>query len=353
MSWKEYHLTNKGIEDWLPWGALTHESVLHNKDDSMLGIIRYQRFCPRGEEAQRIALPAFRQGWCLWIEEQYAPTGTAGDEEACFLVLCWNPFYKRDAMVRNTMDGKPIPLDKAEEALAALLDSLAGSFPPSARASVLVYQEIIDYLTFSLTMGRKHAPMPDPPIDLDIQLTDGIDLDFSANHVRLAGETYLVLTLPAEIGSSGEAVRHLRTAFADAGIPFRHVQRLLLYDAKSAKKELQGYMGRWCPSRRYIKDMLQEGLLQSVNGLYNHQMIFLVPEDERGRVEAYLTQAIEAMRLPYIIEDFNAKDLWWGSLPGLFRAALFPPICGFSGLCDLLAQSGGREEETDVQTEPV
>ena len=44
MSWKEYQLDNKSIADWLPWGALTHESVMRNKDDSVLGVIRYRRF---------------------------------------------------------------------------------------------------------------------------------------------------------------------------------------------------------------------------------------------------------------------------------------------------------------------
>lgn len=39
----------------------------------------------------------------------------------------------------------------------------------------------------------------------------------------------------------------------------------------------------------------------------------------------------------YIVEDYNAKDLWWGSLPGLFRAATTPPICGFQALEELLA----------------
>ena len=67
MSWKEYDLSNKSIADWLPWLGLSHENVLRNKDDSVLGMIRYKRFREDGTKVQRIALPSFRQGWSIWF----------------------------------------------------------------------------------------------------------------------------------------------------------------------------------------------------------------------------------------------------------------------------------------------
>ena len=45
---------------------------------------------------------------------------------------------------------------------------------------------------------------------------------------------------------------------------------------------------------------------------------------------------MDARALPYVIEDYNAKDLWLGSLPGMFTAGLVPPLCGFAALEDLL-----------------
>ena len=55
------------------------------------------------------------------------------------------------------------------------------------------------------------------------------------------------------------------------------------------------------------------------------------------RTAEYLHHLMYARALPYVIEDYNAKDLWWGSLPGMFMAGLVPPICGFAALEDLLA----------------
>ena len=84
-SWKEYSLENKEVQDWVVWEALTHESVLRNKDDSVLGIIRYKPF--ERKDGAGISLPAFSQGWVMNIEEQHGEAG-----EACFLTLTWNPF---------------------------------------------------------------------------------------------------------------------------------------------------------------------------------------------------------------------------------------------------------------------
>ena len=178
MSWKEYQLTNAGIADWLPWGALTHESVMRNKDDSVLGVIRYRRFSPPwthllSEWKNPVYVPEFRRGWSIWLEEQHPTDG----EAACFLAVCWNPFCK-EGMATNGIDTEPQPLDAMEDILAQTLRRMAWSFPKEAEATVLSYQEIVDYLTFSLTLGRTHVAMPAVPVDLDVYLTAGIDLDF-------------------------------------------------------------------------------------------------------------------------------------------------------------------------------
>ena len=74
-------------------------------------------------------------------------------------------------------------------------------------------------------------------------------------------------------------------------------------------------------------------------------------------VSEYLHHLMHARALPYVIEDYNAKDLWWGSLPGMFTAGLVPPLCGFAALEDLLnveqpAQTDD-EEESEVPEEVI
>lgn len=53
--------------------------------------------------------------------------------------------------------------------------------------------------------------------------------------------------------------------------------------------------------------------------------------------------------MPFRIEDFNAKDFWWGSLPAIHTAAVLPPICGFDEIEDLLVtiRRGGDDDVPD------
>ena len=342
MSWKEYRLQNKRAAEHLSWGGITHPNILRCKDDSVLGIITYQPYSME-EETQRIALPSFQNGWSIWIEEQQERSGA----RRSYLTLSWMPFRGMDGKVKNTLTGEKIEIDALEVTLAGVLRALAASFPAEAEANLLAYQEIVDYLCFTLTMGERRMEMPDPPIDLDLYLTDRLPLNFAENHVRLGDEMFLLLSLPALFGAEGELYEELWQTFAHHGIPCRHTQRILLFGEKEAEKELRSYMGKWCPSRRYIKDLLTDGLLGQLNGYYTNEIILLISKDAFDVVAEYLHRLMSARALSYVVEDYNAKDLWWGSLPGMFKAGLVPPICGFATIEDLLAvtQPAAVEEE--------
>ena len=352
MSWKEYRLQNKRAAEHLSWGGITHPNILRCKDDSVLGIITYHPYKIE-EEAQRIAHPAFQNGWSLWAEEQQERSGV----RRSYLAVSWMPFRSMDGKVKNTLTGEKIRIDALEETLAVVLQTLVASFPAEAQAHLLSYQEIVDYLCFTLTMGERRMDMPDLPIDLDLYLTDRLPLNFTENHVRLGDEIFLLLSLPALHGAQADIYEELWQSLAGHSIPCRHTQRLLLFGEKEAEKELRSYTGKWCPSRRYIKDILTGGVLGRLNGYYTNEIILLIPKDAFDTVSEYLHHLMHARALPYVIEDYNAKDLWWGSLPGMFTAGLVPPLCGFAVLEDLLnveqpAQTDD-EEESEVPEEVI
>ena len=348
MTWKEYELTNRTIADWLPWSAITHENVMRCRDDgSVFGIIRYQPFRSLAGKQQRIALPSLGRGWCFWVEEQCA----SPDELSCYLTVFWNPFEKTDGMIRNAPDGEPVRLADMEEALAVFLHRLARSFPEEAEAKVLAYQEIIDVLVYTLAMNRARFEMPDPPVDLDAFLTQDLEFDFSQNRVRLNGEGFLVVSLPSVVGSSNRIIDELLQTLAGRGCPGRHVQRISLFDEAAAKKEMRKYTGRWCISRHYIKELLLKDAIGNLNGYYNHQLIFLLPEAESSRQIAFLEQKLTDAGLPFVLEDFNAKSFWWGSIPAIHTAAVCPPICCFDAIEELLVTTDGEEAAADVSDE--
>ena len=339
MTWKEYELTNQTLADWLPWSAITQEHVMRCRDDgSVFGIIQYRPFSKGERDHPRMELPSLGRGWCFWIEEQCA----VQDVLTCYLIIFWNPFEKSNGMIANAPTDMPVRWEDMEEELAHLLHQVARTFPQEAEARVLSYQGIVDVLSYMLTMGRASVTMPDPPVDLDVVLTQDLSYDFSSNRVRLDGDTYLVVSLPSVVGSSEPVIEELLRTFASRGCPGRHVQRLSLFDEAAAQKELQKYTDAWCSSRKYIKDCLLDRVIGEINGFYNNHLIFLVPAEQEARMTACLEKKLMDIGIPFLIEDFNAKNLWWGSLPAIHTAAVVPPICGFDAMEDLLMTTGER-----------
>ena len=345
-SWKEYSLENKEVQDWVVWEALTHESVLRSKDDSVLGVIRYKPF--ERKEGAGISLPAFSQGWVMNIEEQHGEAG-----EACFLALTWNPFLslKGDKVENALGENAAMGIDAMEQHMFSVLDTLASRFPPEAEAQILKYQEIIDYLAFSLSHGRLYVEMPDVPVDLDVYLTQDFTADFSKNLITFGEETFLVLTLPAFLGAMEKTLRRIIGEMARGGIPCRHVQRILFFDEKEARKEMErrDRMGLWCRSRKYIKELIEAPLHGKFHGYYNNTLVALVKTENYARTVAYLRKLFYETQEFYVIENFNAKQRWWGTIPAHFRAGVAAPICAFQSLEDLLVASGSaKKEETET-----
>lgn len=335
-SWKEFDLTPTGIEDWLSWYALTRESVMQCKDGSLLGFLRYDPFLreDRANEQWNVLVREFSRGWTMWLETIYAE-----GEETHTLSLSWNPFLSMGGKVENMLAGNPLELSQAEAAFEKELYRIAKSFPKEAGASVLTYQGIIDHLMQTLTLGRYHREMPEVPIDLDVLLTADLPFDFSTNHVKLGDEVFLILSVPSAVGMVPGIARAI-AALQEAAIPFRHVERVLFFNKEEAQKEYTKYMARWCPARQYMQDFLTDGLMGVFYGWFNHHLIALVPEGKYAHIAEQLTKVFQEEEMLFLLEDFNAKDYWWGSLPAMFRAGLKPPICSFQALEDLLVTKG-------------
>ena len=325
MSWKEFDLSNNTVADWLPWGGLTFPHVVQEKDGSFFGVIRYEAL----EDGSKIELPNFREGWSLWVERQHVPRG----EDGLFLVLCWNPFINKAGFAVNRLD-KEITV-KAEDAgayFATVLDAVAESLAKSTEAKTLEYQDVIDFMSFAIAFNEQKITMPEVPLYLDALLSQGLDLNLSGNSIEMGGKETVVVTLPAPLGEKQED-NLLR---AVERLPFRMVQRLLLMGEEKAEKKLWGYMGKWCSGRKSVKKLIEAPLLGKLTGYYANSLFLLTDKGQGREIERYIRELLNHMELLYVVEDYNRKDVWWGSLPGLFRANITPPQMSFNGLEELM-----------------
>ncbi|MBR3721653.1 MAG: hypothetical protein IKN12_02725 [Selenomonadaceae bacterium] len=330
MSWQEYSAKNQTVADWLPWGGLTAPSVLENKDGSFLGVIKYKPL----SENTKIEIPEMQNGWAFWFEEQYLKTYADS-----FFVICWNPIIRKDGII-NALNGKTFSRNKARRIFKDALSDFTAKLSSITDCELLEYQELIDFLTFSLSMGESYVEMPDIPLYLDALLSNDIPWSIDdKNDIGIGDKWFVAVSVPASI--QDEELDFIISEFKE--YPIRHVRRLLLFDKESAKDMMEAYTTAWCKGRKSIKNLMLNDIITDLSGYYTDTLILLADKKERELVEKNLSDLLSDLELSFRIEEYNRKDVWWGTLPGVFRANVMPPITGFSGLYDLLSHKSVKK----------
>ncbi|WP_298595473.1 hypothetical protein [uncultured Mitsuokella sp.] len=328
LNWKEYGMNESSVADWLSWGGLTHPNIMRGKDDSFFSILAYKPYQKQAED--EIPLPNLKNGWCFWIEHQHRL-----EADAHYLVLGWNPFFNRSHKIINStkQKGELIAWEEAQDSFFQAVCALEKGISQLTECRILAYQEILDALSFSLSITDHTVTMPDVPLYLDALLTQDLDIDFSGRLLKLEGKQICAISLPAM--AEDQQIAAICAHFA--GSPYRYVRRLMIFSEKRAKKEETWYTGRWCGGRKSIRKEINDGILKKLNG-YHTESFFLPFEPDRYEEDcARVRTFLDTLKIPYIIEDYNQKDVWWGSIPGMFRSNITPPIIGFDSLGELLA----------------
>lgn len=331
MSWKEYEIDDEDVAEWLPWDGLILDNVMRNKDDSFLSIIQYDPYLAN----ENIQKQQFLNGWNFWSEKQHRQ-----GEDKCFLIVSWNPDYDRKmSLAKNTLNGKSVPSEKAALYFLQVVKKLQQDMSAVTKTKLLEYQDFLDVLSFSLCLGEQNVEMPEASLFFDVLLTQDLHVDFLENGISINEKKMMVLSLPSipEMPIMGI----LYKAFEK--LSYRYTQRLLMFGSEEAKKDLEAYTASWCNGRKSLKKDILSNILSELNGYYHASFVFLVDPDEYDNIKKYCQEVLNTLEIPYIFERYNLKDVWWGSLPGLFRANISAPITGFKHMDDLLIR--GMEEK--------
>lgn len=324
---REYFIDERSVGEWLPWGGLVRDSVAKSKDGSFFGILEHGPL-----PAEEIPAIDFPKGWSLWAEQQHT-----GKEDRFFLVVCWNPFWgaiDHDA-AENALMGRKIRRRQTADYFLEELSRIAdGIRRVDASCRILEHQEILDFLSFSLSLGETHAEMPEAPLYLDVLLSEPLHAAFEENGLSVCGKSVMVLSLPSF--PRGAVLDEIRQIFS--GISFRYVRRLLAMNEEDAEAGMKTYAKGWCRGRGYIKRAILDGLLSDMNGYADEQIIFLLSPEIRGQAIPHIRSRMDALGIPYILETYNLKDVWWGSLAGCFRANIRPILSGFGTFREFLIQ---------------
>lgn len=342
-SLKKYGKDALAVEEWIPWGGIVRPTVMREKDGSLFSIIRYKPFSITIEEGKEPVFDPFpfRRGWVLWNEHQH----TSGGDSADFLIVCWNPFTaKGRATVPNVLRKERVSVKNTIEYFEKEVMEFLKYLNKLTEAECLTYQDIMNVLSFSVSLGDNYQEMPDIPLYMDALLTQDLTFRFTANDVFINNKRLIMLSLP-----SNPDMDAFYTAFAN--LPFRHVRRLVCFNEKEARNDIIRYTKKWFPSRHIIRKMTMEHLLGAYNGYFmEHFCFLLLPELDR-EFRPFLQDFLTKQKCPYLLESYGLKEAFWGSLPGLFLANARPPIVGFRYLAEFLTATVNFKAKPKVQVQ--
>ena len=325
-SLKNFGLQSRALEEWVPWGGIVHPNVMKQKDGSFFAIMEYKPYTialDDMEEHPAKVMP-FRRGWVLWAEHQHVASGESHD----YFVLCWNPFYSDRKYVSNSLRPK-VDKKKTLAHFLEVLTEMTELMQTYTEVRLLAYQEIMDVLSFTLSGGGDHKEMPEVPLYMDALLTQDLHYKFHGNHIRYQDkELFLCSFFSPEVMDGIYAYMRELT--------FRHTRRLTLFNQKEAKANFLRYSQRWFPNRKVLRKFATESLFSNYNGYYLDNVQAFLPEETYKHFRAEFSKALEENFMPYLFEDYNLKECFSGSLPGLFLANNRPPHMAFTYLAEFL-----------------
>ena len=315
------------VAEYIPWGGIIRPHIMKQKNHSLLSVIEYKKFSLDLNETKISDLTTwgFRRGWTIWAEHQHQ----ADTEGRDFLCICWNPFLSGGA--KGTIINAMIPKLPAEKDIAYFskqVSKILEDLRQFTDARFLTYQDLMDMLSFTLSYGMNRQEMPEVPLFMDALLTNDIDFRFGENHVYVnKHKIYIVSVLtPEDMTDIYQLLTH---------VTFRHTRRLLMFSQKEAGKDMKRYTESWFSGRKVLKNVAMKGILKRYNGYYMDAFLFAL-DDDMENFREYMEDKLNDFGFSYIPEKYFLKEIFWGSIPGMYWAYSKPPLVGFDYLTEFL-----------------
>ena len=331
-------------------------------------------------------------GWCLHIEAQRRavaaypdstfpdPVSQAFDDERReafegsdahfetrqFLVFTYLPPSDVGVLVKNLLvEGEEqetgadyaTELKQFKRTVEATCDLLRDA---TVEMELLAEGELLTYLHSTVTDHPIRVAMPDVPMDLDCLLCNarflgGLAPRLGDLHLRtVAVRSWPNTTVPAMLDRLNSL-----------GIEYRWVVRWMPYSREDGLRKIGRVRQLWFGKRKNMKVLLGEAIAKketdefdnealsqhddaevAFSGLtrdlysFGHFTLTITTQadtaDEASSRARTIRQILDGLGMVSVVEQVNAVDAWFGSLPGNHYADARRPILNSLNLCDLL-----------------
>jgi len=305
-----------------------------------MGAIWYKPCEDYEEQMIPAVIRSLGDGWGIWCEKRHV------DQETYhFLLLFWQPFLVK-GQVKNTLSGAQCSKGQIKEYFSEVLTDFAAQIGQMTDVKKLSMEYAVDFLAGSIEPRKKEVEFPKYPLYFDAYLSLDEDIRFEENGLTINGKKLLILSLP-----ENPPVFIMNTLYKNfSHMNYRYFRRFLFCSPAYAKSLMAAYTKRWCHNRQSMKQLIMDGLFSEHNAYFAAAFIFYVDEADYDSSVEFIQAKMKEKELTYIIEETNLKDIWWSSIPGVFRANLTPPILGVRTLDQLLISGEGSDENVPFRS---
>lgn len=297
---KEYDIRLDELSEWVPYLALISPVVFLNKDDSLMSIISYTDCTDKSDKINEFLnkIPSGIACWIYRFPEE--------NKQFCFVV--WNTEYSLSVLTKQ----KETSIADFTLFMQSFLNSAKDFLPDvqlvKEKAALDVLSEIISF--------EKNIQMPNMTLYLDCYLTQ--------NHTYTKKEQFLkvddkYLNCIRILGYPNSYVNGILQFLEKNNIAYRYTRRIIFLDEIMKRKTQEKYFKNWCLSYRTFLRFLK--VKSSEKTAYIDNILIIVSEDKEKlkRQVAITDEYINSAGFVTVSNNYNPGDMWFCSLPAMFR----------------------------------
>ena len=311
MNLKEYDIRKNEISEWIPYLGLMDPLIIENKDNSFMALITYDSNKIRHKEDLNNYLKSIPSGVSIWIEKSSLSLNTI-----CYIV--WNPEYDLKDNIKNIpfkIKSNKEPLQLFKEFINIFIKHLQASF---LDVDFIKQDDILNKLYQILTL-KSSILIPNEPLYLDCYLTQDFKYKKHKNLLKIDNNYLNCIRL---LGYPNFFISDILNYIKNSNIKYRYSRRIFFIDKKTTIDIENNYFKRWCTSHKSFLNIFK--IKDSACYIENTLVIYNTDLSILNKQVKDLDKYINSKGIASISDNYNIGDVWFGTIPSMFRSGLFP-----------------------------
>ena len=169
--------------------------------------------------------------------------------------------------------------------------------------------------------------MPEVTLYLDCYLTQNFDYKKHKNLLKIGNYYTNCIKL---LGYPNFFIKDILNYIKNMNLNYRYSRRILVIDNETKKQIEENYFKNWCLSHRSFLTSFQ--IKEEAYYIENTIVLYNANKDNLISEIANLDKYINNKGLATISDNYNIGDIWFSTIPGMFRSGYCHSLVGCKNL---------------------